>query len=198
MFRGSPAQPSGDAYGFQECLYTRTKDKTLPLLWIRDEPRLLPWRNLGSVLESAPLLTLEPLPRRRGRGNVSSEPDTGSPGAPVSLASFSAHTGRVLFRWSSHSPGGIPEPFSNSCGLLSPILCSSPTPPPLLPDCAHCSHSGAVKTYPGLPEGQLWLYAVPGPPDLMATPGPRPQHAHPWVPQPWCCLERSSEMSEQL
>ena len=37
--------------------------------------------------------------------------------------------GECCLDGAGHSPGGIPEPFSNSCGLLSPILCSSPAPP---------------------------------------------------------------------
>lgn len=98
--------------------------------------------------------------------------------------------GQVTLRVGYLSPSVTPE------GSLVPF--SAPPTPNLLPSRACCSHSGAVKTYPGLPEGQLWLYAVPGSPDLMATPGPRPWNAHPWVPQPWCCLGRSSEMSEQL
>ena len=45
--------------------------------------------------------------------------------------------GECCLDGAGHSPGGIPEPFSNSCGLLSPILCSSPAPPP--PQLAACS-----------------------------------------------------------
>lgn len=103
----SLTRPSDDAYGVHECLYTQTKDKILPVLWIRDEPRLLPWRNLGPVLESAYLLPLKPLAlcwgqgRKWGGGNGSSGPDAGSAArkqVPFHSASFSARAGRVLSR----------------------------------------------------------------------------------------------------
>lgn len=52
---------------------------------------------------------------------------------------------------------------------LQPPLCSRQ--PSSLP-------ARAVKTYPGLREGQLWLYAVPWAPGPVATPGARPWHTH--------------------
>lgn len=149
-----------------------------------DEPGLLPKRKLGPVLESAYFCLPSPRPvlgagmqvgRKwplwAGWGSAAGSPR--EPGAcgrgcrPSASFGLLSHMG--LGEWcldrAGHALPGSLNPFSDTLwGSFAlqfwekPSSAPASPQPSLLPAHTCCPHPGAVKTYPGLPKGQLWLY----------------------------------------
>lgn len=168
---------------FMSVCTLRQKTKYSPSCGSEMSPGSSPGGTLGQSLNQPICCLSNPWPCAGGR-DESGEEATAALGqmqgvllgnkCPFIRPPFLHGLGECCRDKAGHALGGISEPFSNYCGLLSPPPRSSA---PASPQPSSLP-ARAVKTYPGLREGQLWLYAVPWAPGPVATPGARPWHTH--------------------